>query len=134
MIERPLENKELGAISNLGLAYIGDGVYELLIRTHLVTQGGVRAGEMHKTAITYVKAGAQARAADVIKEQLSEEELAVYKRGRNAKTGSLPRGATPAEYHAATGLEALFGYLYLRGEKDRIKELFAAIMEGSQCP
>lgn len=120
---------EVNAISMLGLAHIGDGVYELLTRTMLCKQGHSVAAKLHRLTVSYVNAPAQAAAAKKIMPLLTAQELAVYKRGRNAKVNSVPQKATEGEYHAATGLEALFGWLYLQGETQRIDSLFAAIME-----
>lgn len=120
---------EVNAISMLGLAHIGDGVYELLTRTMLCKQGHSAAAKLHRLTVSYVNAPAQAAAAKKIMPLLTAQELAVYKRGRNAKVNSVPQKATEGEYHAATGLEALFGWLYLQGEAQRIDSLFAAIME-----
>lgn len=120
---------EVNAISMLGLAHIGDGVYELLTRTMLCKQGHSAAAKLHRLTVSYVNAPAQAAAAKKIMPLLTAQELAVYKRGRNAKVNSVPQKATEGEYHAATGLEALFGWLYLQGETQRIDSLFAAIME-----
>ncbi len=120
---------EVNAISMLGLAHIGDGVYELLTRTMLCKQGHSAAAKLHRLTVSYVNAPAQAAAVKKIMPLLTAQELAVYKRGRNAKVNSVPQKATEGEYHAATGLEALFGWLYLQGETQRIDSLFAAIME-----
>ena len=120
---------EVNAISMLGLAHIGDGVYELLTRTMLCKQGHSAAAKLHRLTVSYVNAPAQAAAAKKIMPLLTAQELAVYKRGRKAKVTSVPQKATEGEYHAATGLEALFGWLYLQGETQRIDSLFAAIME-----
>lgn len=120
---------EVNAMSMLGLAHIGDGVYELLTRTMLCKQGHSAAGKLHKLTVAYVNAPAQAQAATKIMPLLTAAELAVYKRGRNAKVNSVPQKASEGEYHAATGLEALFGWLYLQGQTDRIDTLFSAIME-----
>lgn len=120
---------EVNAISMLGLAHIGDGVYELLTRTMLCKQGHSAAAKLHRLTVSYVNAPAQAVAAKKIMPLLTAQELAVYMRGRNSKVNSVPQKATEGEYHAATGLEALFGWLYLQGETQRIDSLFAAIME-----
>ena len=114
----------------LGLAHIGDGVYELLVRTMLCMQGHQAVTELHKLTVSYVRAPAQAKAAEKMRPLLREDELALYKRGRNAHVNSVPQNAQLGEYHAATGLEALFGWLYLQGKQERIQELFSAIMEG----
>ena len=120
---------EVNRISMLGLAHIGDGVYELMTRTMLCRAGHTAIGELHRLTVSYVKAPAQAKAAAKIMDLLDEEELAIFKRGRNAHVHGVPQGANVGEYHAATGLEALFGYLYLLGRQDRLNAVFAAIME-----
>ena len=122
--------QEVQRISMLGLAHVGDGVYELLVRTMLCTQGHAAVGELHRLTVSHVKAPAQAKAMEKLLPRLGEEELALYKRGRNAHVHGVPQGASVGEYHAATGLEALFGWLYLQGRLARIEELFAAAMEG----
>lgn len=124
-----MEIQDINRISMLGLAHIGDSVYELLVRTMLCTQGHQSVTELHKLTVSYVNAPAQARAVEKIMADLSAEELAIYKRGRNCKVHSVPHNASIGEYHAATGIEALFGWLYLKGETERIGELFALIME-----
>ena len=124
-----MSEQDVNKISMLGLAHIGDGVYELLTRTILCTRGHSSVIELHKLTVSYVNAPAQAAAAEKILPLLSEKESAVYRRGRNAKVNSVPHNANIAQYHAATGLEALFGWLYLQGRKERIGQLFAAIME-----
>ena len=116
-------------ISNLGLAHLGDAVYELMVRAWLCENGKATSKGLHQAAITYVAAPAQAAAAEKILPVLTEEEQAVLKRGRNARVNSIPARSTPGEYHAATALEALFGYLYLKGRTERLNELFAIIME-----
>ncbi len=125
-----LTDEQLQTISVLGLAHIGDGVYELLVRTWLCANGKTTSKGLHNQTVSYVRAPAQARAVEKITENLSDAEQAVYKRGRNAKVNSVPKNADISDYHSATGLETLFGYLYLRGERDRINELFELIVEG----
>ena len=125
-----LTDEQLQTISVLGLAHIGDGVYELLVRTWLCANGKTTSKGLHNQTVSYVRAPAQARAVEKITENLSDAEQAVYKRGRNAKVNSVPKNADISDYHSATGLETLFGYLYLRGERDRINELFGLIVEG----
>ncbi len=120
---------EVNRISMLGLAHIGDGVYELMTRTMLCREGHTAIGELHKRTVSFVKAPAQAKAVERIIGLLDEEELAIFKRGRNAHVHGVPQGANVGEYHAATGLEALFGYLYLLGRQERLNALFSAIME-----
>ena len=124
-----LAEGELRALSNLALAHMGDAVYELLVRTWLCTHGRMTSRGLHRETVGFVSAPAQARAAEKILPLLSEDELQVYRRGRNAKVNSVPQHADAAEYHAATGLECLFGWLYLSGAQARITELFNRIME-----
>jgi ribonuclease-3 family protein len=120
---------ELRGMSSLALAHIGDAVFELLART-AVCSGGKRTAEaMHGAAVALVSAPAQARAARRIEGALTEAERAVLRRGRNARVRAVPRGASFEEYHLATALEALFGYLYLKGETRRARELFSLAAE-----
>ncbi len=109
--------------SPLTLAFIGDCVYELYIRAHIVGKTNESAGKLHKECVRFVKAKAQADAAKTMFETLSEEEFWVFKRGRNAKSPSVPKNADVMDYHLATGFEALLGYLYLTGREERIIEL-----------
>ena len=111
------------------MAHIGDAVFELMIRTWLCANGTSKAKNLHNKAVAYVSAKAQADAAQKILSALNDEEAAVYKRGRNTYVNSVPKGSTYDEYHAATGIEALFGYLYLSGSTDRLNELFRLIVE-----
>ena len=120
--------QQVNAISNTGLALVGDGVYELLVRTYLCTQGDQTVLKLHKDTVQLVKAPAQAKFADKLKPHLTEEELAFFRRGKNAHTHAAPKAATRQEYQKATGLECLFGALYLAGQTDRLLELFAIIM------
>lgn len=124
-----MSEQDVNKISMLGLAHIGDSVYELLTRTMLCRQGHSSVIELHKLTVSFVNAPAQAAAAEKILPLLSEKESAVYRRGRNTKVNSVPHHASINQYHAATGVEALFGWLYLQGQTERISELFAAIME-----
>ena len=125
-----LPKAEIDAISNLGLAHIGDGVFELLCRSYLCAKGEKTVEQLHRDTISLVKATAQARFADRLLPLLTPEELAYYRRGKNAHVHAVPKSATPAEYARATGVEALFGALYLAGETRRINELFNAVMDG----
>ena len=127
--EPHLTPDELRAISAIGLAHMGDAVYETLVRTWLCVHGKATGKELHRATIALVCAQKQAERAQRVLPQLTEEELAVYKRGRNANVHAMPRSATPAQYHAATGLECLMGWLYLRGDKERAEQLFHAMME-----
>ena len=117
--------QQVNAISNLGLAHIGDGVYELLCRTYLCLQGDKTVLKLHTDTVNMVKATAQAKFADKLKPHLTEEEFAYYRRGKNAHTHAAPKAASRAEYAKATGLEALFGALYLLGRTERLNELFS---------
>ncbi len=119
----------IGQISSLGLAYLGDGVYELMVRAYLCLHGKATNKGLHRAALDYVAAPAQARRVQKILPVLTEEEQQVFRRGRNSHTATVPKGASVAQYHAATALEALFGYLYLRGETGRLNELFTLMME-----
>lgn len=116
-------------ITNLGLAHVGDGVYELLCRSYLVSKGGKTVLKLHNATVELVKAPTQAKFADKLKPMLTEEELGYFRRGKNTHTHAAPKSATPQEYAKATGFETLFGALYLLGRKDRLMELFAACME-----
>lgn len=120
---------QVGALSTLALAHIGDGVYELMMRTALCQTGVTGAADLHRETVRRVNAPAQARAAAVLLPALTDVERGVYKRGRNAKVNSVPQHADVAEYHAATGLEALFGWLYLQGRTARLQELFSLLSE-----
>lgn len=123
-----LDKETLMGVSALGLAHVGDGVFELLVRTWLCTQGKATAGNLHRATVRYVSAPAQALRVDRLLPLLSDEELAWYKRGRNAHVNAVPKNATHEQYAKATGLEALFGALYLRGRTQRINELFVGSM------
>ena len=124
-----MEKRQIDAISNLGLAHIGDGVFELLCRAWLCSRGGKNVGKLHADTIRLVKATAQAKFADEMLPLLSEEELALYRRGKNSHVHAVPKSASPAEYAKATGVEAMFGGLYLAGKTDRINEIFNTVME-----
>ena len=118
-----LKDRDLRTYSPLTLAYIGDGVYELVIRTVLVKKGNCPVNLLHKKASSLVKAGAQSKMMELLEPDLTEEELAVYKRGRNAHSPTMAKHATMADYRRATGFEALMGYLYLKEDYSRIVEL-----------
>ena len=111
------------AYSPLGLAYIGDAVYEIAVRTLVISEGNMSVNKYHKKSSSLVKASAQAGVYDNIKEKLTDEEAAVYKRGRNAKSDTAAKNASIVEYRMATGVEALIGYLYLSGRTARALEL-----------
>ena len=124
-----LTKQQIDAISNLGLAHMGDCVFEILCRGYLCARGETTVDRLHRDTIQMVKATSQAKFADKLLPMLTEEELTWYRRGKNAHVHAVPKSATPAEYAKATGLEALFGALYLAGQTDRINELFKAVME-----
>ncbi len=113
--------------SPLALAFIGDGVYELMVRERIVCGGNCSVKKLNAQKVQYVCCDAQAEAVTTIEPMLTEEEADVLRRGRNAHPGHIPKNADPAVYHKATALEALFGYLYLKGELARIRTLFEAI-------
>ena len=127
--EMPVQ--DVNKISMLGLAHVGDAVYELLYRSKLCTDGHTAVAEMHRMTVAFVRAEAQAEVAAKLLPVLTTEEASVYKRGRNAKVNSVPHNADIGQYHAATGLEALFGWLYLLGRTGRINELFNIITGGT---
>ena len=118
-----LEDQDLRSYSPLTLSYIGDGVYELIIRTILVKKGNCPVNRLHKKASSLVKAGAQSAIMEVIEEKLTPEELSVYRRGRNAHSPTMAKHATMADYRRATGFEALMGYLYLKEDYTRMLTL-----------
>lgn len=118
-----LEEQDLRTYSPLTLAYIGDAIFELVVRTVLVERKNTQAEKLHKAATKIVKAETQALMIEAIKDELTEEEMAVYKRGRNAKAVTRAKNATMSEYRRATGFEALMGYLYLKGDIERMIKL-----------
>ena len=117
--------------SPLTLAFVGDGVYDLLVRNALVRQANRPVGELNKTKVSLVKCESQAQFAKALLPSLTEKEQAVYKRGRNAAPKCTPKHGTVADYHSATGLECLFGYLYINGETERLNELFEKILNSN---
>ena len=118
-----LGQKDVNAMPALTLAYLGDCIYELVIRTVLVERGITHVSELNRAAVSYVRASAQKDIFFAIENELDEEETAVYKRGRNVKSSSCPKNASVADYHTATGFEALMGYLYAKGRTERLLEL-----------
>lgn len=122
-----LDKAGLLQMSSLGLAHIGDAVYEIMVRSLLACGGTATAKKLHSNTTKLVCASAQAKAMELILPELSEDEQTAFRHGRNAKPKSVPKSASVAEYAYATGLEALFGWLYLRGEYNRINELFDKI-------
>ena len=124
-----LSRQEINAISNLGLAHMGDCVFEILCRGYLCAKGGRNVGNLHRDTINMVNATSQAKFMDKLLPHLTEEELAFYRRGKNAHVHAVPKSCTPAEYAKATGLETLFGALYLAGNTERLNELFHILIE-----
>ena len=124
-----LSEGEIRGLSNLGLAHIGDCVYELMVRSMIISSGRSTSAGLHRETVKHVSAPAQAAAVEKILPVLSDEERDVYRRGRNTRVNSVPKNADISQYHAATGLEALFGWLYLNARHQRLNELFAIIME-----
>ncbi len=123
-VDKNIKPREL---SPLNLAFIGDCIYEILVRENLVCDANRPVNDLHKESVKFVSAKAQNEAFRKIESVLTDEEMAVFKRGRNAKVGHNPKSASQSEYHIATGVESLFGYLYLNDNIERIKELFAII-------
>ena len=124
-----LDRKEINQISALGLAHCGDAVFELLVRTWLCSHGGVKVKNIHRETVRFVAAPAQAERVNRMLPLLTEEEMDLYRRGRNAHVHAIPKNATHEQYSKATGMECLFGALYLLGRRDRINELFLLTME-----
>ena len=121
---------DVQSYSPLTLAFIGDGIYDLVIRTIVVGKGNTKPAKLHHETASMVKAAAQARYMDVIEPELTPEEEAVFKRGRNANSPTMAKNASMADYRRATGFEALMGYLYLTGQDDRMLALIRTAMEG----
>lgn len=111
-------------ISPLTLAFVGDGVFDLMVRERLVCNANAPVGALNKQKVDIVCCKRQAEIMEKLLPELNEEELAIYKRGRNAHTAHTPKNATTSQYHSATGFEALWGYIYLKGDTDRLNELF----------
>lgn len=124
-----LKHVEAGEYSPLALAYIGDAVYELAIRTLVMNRGNMQVNKMHKKTANLVKADAQAHFYLLLEEELTDAEKAAYRRGRNAKSFTMPKHATMKDYRMATGFEALMGYLYLSGKTERMVDLVALAMK-----
>ena len=120
---------QVNQVTNLGLAHVGDGAYELLCRSYLCAQGNKTVLKLHRDTVELVKAPTQAKFADKLKPHLTQEELDYYRRGKNAHTHAAPKSATRQEYAKATGLETLFGALYLMGRTDRLNQLFQIMLE-----
>ena len=122
------EPDEIRAISTLGLAHLGDAVFEVMVRSWLCMHGKATSKGLHKATVFYVAAPAQAKAAEKILPRLTEEEQDIFRRGRNTSPHTIPKAASRADYQSATALEALFGSLYLQGKTERLNELFDMMM------
>lgn len=125
-----MEHVDIRSYSPLALAYIGDGIYDLIIRSMIVGKGNTQANLLHRQTSQLVKAHTQSEMIEILLPELTEEELAVYKRGRNAKSPTTAKNATVADYRRATGFEALMGYLYLENQMERMMELIKTALEG----
>lgn len=126
-----MEHVDIRSYSPLALAYIGDGIYDLVIRSMVVGKGNTGANQLHRQTSQLVKAHTQSEMIEVLLPELTEEELAVYKRGRNAKSPTMAKNATMADYRRATGFEALMGYLYLENQMERMMELIKTALAGT---
>lgn len=125
-----MEHVDIRSYSPLALAYIGDGIYDLIIRSMIVGRGNMQASQLHRQTSQLVKAHTQSEMIEVLLPELTEEEMAVYKRGRNAKSPTMAKNATMADYRRATGFEALMGYLYLENQMERLMELIKKALAG----
>ena len=130
-MNEPLSESRVNGMSMLALAHVGDAVYELMVRSMLAAEGPATVQDLHRRTVSYVRAEAQAALAKQLLPYLDEEELAVYKRGRNCHVHGVPAHANPGEYHSATGLEALFGWLYLLGRTERLDAIFQLLCGGA---
>ena len=124
------ERETILNLSSLGLAHLGDSVFEVMVRSWLCLQGKAKVKDLHRATVKYVAAPAQAERFERIAPILTEEEQDVFRRGRNTAPHSVPKAATRGQYQTATGLEALFGWLYLQGRTERLNELFSLMMDG----
>ncbi len=129
LFREQFDDQALRAVPVLTLAHVGDGVYELLARTAVASRGGLKVVDAHRQTVALVAAPAQAKAMEALLPLLNEEEQAVFARGRNAKPHSTPKHCSLRDYAWATGLECLFGHLYLKGENDRVLQLWEKALE-----
>lgn len=127
-----IERDQLLNLSSLGLAHLGDSVFEVMVRSWLCLHGKSKVKDLHRATVKYVAAPAQAARMERIAPILTEEEEGVFRRGRNTAPHSVPKAASRSQYQTATGFEALFGWLYLQGRTERLNELFAVMMEGEE--
>lgn len=131
-MNKPLSTIDAKQYSPLALAFLGDSVYEIMVREYVLLSANMPASKLHSLKIKRVCAAYQAAAIDMIMPELTEEEIAIYKRGRNATGNSVPKNGNAADYHKATGFESLFGYLYLTGEDQRLQTLFDIIIQADE--
>lgn len=129
LLRPQLNEKRVNAMSALALAHIGDGVFELMVRTRLCLKGDSTNHRLHKDTVAIVRATSQARYSMKLQPLLTEEEQGYYRRGRNSHSHAAPKNVSPVDYAKATGFETLFGALYLLGRQERLQELFAALWE-----
>ena len=129
-----MPKEQLLTLSSLGLAHLGDSVYEVMVRSWLCLSGKAKPKDLHRATVKYVAAPAQAQRMELIAPHLTEEEADVFRRGRNTAPHSVPKAASRSEYQTATGLESLFGWLFLQGRTQRLNELFALLMEEDTQP
>lgn len=127
-----MDKHQVNQYSPLTLAFLGDAVYEQLVRKKIVSEANMPVGKLHDEAVKHVKAAFQSRAVDVILPMLNEDEAAAYRRGKNSSPSTVPKSSNPLEYGRATGFEALFGYLSLLDEDERIEEIFNAVWERTE--
>ena len=132
MLEISEKKIEGNTLNGLSLAFIGDAVYEILVREHLLEHGSLQVGKLHKMAVEMGRASFQANVFDFLEPIVSEEERGILHRGRNASATHIPKGANAIEYRKATGVESLFGWLYLEQKNERIREIFEIILEHSK--
>lgn len=125
--DEPLSNPHL--LPPLALAYIGDAVYEVAVRKYLLATGTVRSNQLHRQAIQYVRASTQAKVLFALEQMLNEEEMSIVKRGRNAKSYHVPKGSNVTEYRYSTAFECLVGYIYLKGDVDRLNQILQVVSE-----
>ena len=128
-----MPREQLLNLSSLGLAHLGDSVFEVMVRSWICLSGKAKVKDLHRATVKYVAAPAQSARMERILPVLTEEEHDVFRRGRNTAPHSVPKAASRGEYQTATGFEALFGWLYLQGRTDRLNELFALMMEGDEA-
>jgi len=131
-MDKPLSTIDAKQYSPLALAFLGDSVYEIMVSEHVLLSANMPASKLHSLKIKRVCAAYQATAIDLIMPELTEEEITIYKRGRNATGNSVPKNGNAADYHKATGFESLFGYLHLIGEKQRLQTLFDIIVKADE--